>query len=197
MSEEKHFPELTDAEKIRWRAVNSDMAAMTAALQEGTATPEDFAAALNRLTSHGIDGDTLTNALHIPDDAGPYAQSLERILRRIPDGWGRWISLDAGWYPIVVALDERLAGIDPDYVVHQVKEKFGTLRYHCTPSTSDRAQWEAFKAVIAKAERASAIACERCGQPGFIHQSPLRIKTLCAECADILGYLPKPPDPRT
>lgn len=97
MSEEKHFPELTDAEKIRWRAVNSDMAAMTAALQEGTATPEDFAAALNRLTSHGIDGDTLTNALHIPDDAGPYAQSLSGSCAGSPmDGDAGLASTPAG-----------------------------------------------------------------------------------------------------
>jgi hypothetical protein len=37
------------------------------------------------------------DALHIPADAGQHAAALEKILRRIPDGWGRWISHDSGW----------------------------------------------------------------------------------------------------
>jgi hypothetical protein len=45
----------------------------------------------------------------------------------------RWISHDARWYPLVISLDERLAAIDPDYIVHQVKEKFGTLRCRQNP----------------------------------------------------------------
>jgi ribosomal protein L37E len=192
MSEKQDFPRLTEAEKIRWRAVHSDMNEMSATLREGTATAEDIEAALNRLMSHGIDHHTLTNALHVPDDAGPYAPALERIVRRIPDGWGRWISLDAGWYPIVSSLDERLAAIDPDYILHQVKEKFGTLRYYCTTRPG---HWEAFKNLIGDAERTSAITCERCGEPGALHHSPHRIKTLCATCADTLGYLPKLPGP--
>jgi hypothetical protein len=72
--------------------------------------------------------------VHVPDDAGRWADGLERILRRIPPRWGRWMSVGPGWYPIIVALDAHLATIDPDYVVHQVKEKFGGLRYYYEPS---------------------------------------------------------------
>jgi hypothetical protein len=43
--------------------------------------------ALDRLASPDIDRDTLINAVHVPPDAGPYAPALERILRRIPDGF--------------------------------------------------------------------------------------------------------------
>lgn len=128
MSEHNEIPELTDAQKARWQATVSDVKEMSAGLRGGTMTQQDMQGALNRLLSCDIDRDTLINAVHIPLDAGPYAPALQRILRRIPDGWGRWISHDAGWYPIVVTLDERLATIDPDYVVHQVKEKFDTLR---------------------------------------------------------------------
>lgn len=35
-----------------------------------------------------------------------------------------------GWWKLVVDLDARLAELDPDYTVCQVKEKFGALRYY-------------------------------------------------------------------
>lgn len=194
MSEHNDIPELTEAQKTLWRAVTSDLDEMAARVCDGTATREDAHAALNRLGSCDIDPETLCNALHIPCDAGPYAPALERILRRIPDGWGRWISHEAGWYPIVAALDEQLAAIDPDYVVHQVKEKFGTLRYYCEPggdpSTEVR---EAFCDIVDEAQRLSAITCERCGEPGILQRRNDWRKTLCASCAETLHYTPTPP----
>jgi hypothetical protein len=192
--DQHHFPELTEAEKIRWQATHSDMKAMSEGLQSGATTSDDIRGALNRLTSHGIEHDTLVNALHIPADAGPYAEALEQILRRIPDGWGRWISHDAGWYPIVTGLDERLAAIDPNYAVHQVKEKFGTLRYYAEPSGEPTpARWESFAGPIREAERESAVTCELCGAPGVLHKSAHRLKTLCIACADAHGYAAAPP----
>ncbi|WP_155770842.1 hypothetical protein [Mycobacterium colombiense] len=67
-----------------------------------------------------MDEDTLLNAVHVPTDAGTYAEALQRIPCRIPHGWCvrwttpvkefmRWISHDAGWYPIVAILDNRVA----------------------------------------------------------------------------------------
>jgi hypothetical protein len=67
---------------------------------------------------------------HVPEDAGEYAEDLGKILKRIPPRWGRWISCDRGWYPLIIELDQKLAEIFPDYELHQVKEKFGTLRYY-------------------------------------------------------------------
>ncbi len=52
------------------------------------------------------------------------------MLLRIPDGWGRWISCSRGWYPLLVELDEQLQALLPVYVIHQIKEKFGGLRYY-------------------------------------------------------------------
>lgn len=111
--------------------------------------------------------------MDVPSDAGPYVPALQRILRRIPDRWGRWIGHDAGWYPIVVRCDERLAAIDPDYVVHQVKEKFGTPRYYCAPppGASGNRCARCLDDITSDAERASAVTCERCGQPGFCTRS--------------------------
>lgn len=192
MSEHQDIPALTPAERIRVRAMMSDTTEMAAGLRAGTASPEDVKDAVARIMSVDVDRDTMLNALHIPADAGPFAPALETILCRIPDGWGRWISHDAGWYPIVVALDQRLAAIDPEYVVHQIKEKFGNLRYYCAPSAKEpsRAVLDAFGAIIGDAERASAITCERCSEPGVLHETRYLVKTLCASCADTLGYTP-------
>lgn len=70
------------------------------------------------------------NTIHVPNDAGEYSDGLRRILERIPPRWGRWISCDKGWYPLIIELDQKLAEIFPDYELHQVKEKFSTLRYY-------------------------------------------------------------------
>lgn len=187
------IPELTEAEKIRWRAAESDLTAISEALNNGTATPEDVDGAFARLTALDIDHHKHRNALHIPPDAGEHAAAIEAILRRIPDGWGRWLSVDAGWYPLVIATDKQLARLDPHYRVHQVKEKFGTLRYYCWLSIDDADSEliDAMYAITDDAERASASICERCGQPGILHQSHrIRVKTLCATCANQLGYTP-------
>lgn len=177
-TERDGFPELSDAQKAGWQAAVPDIREMSAGLRDGTATREDMEGALNRLVSCDIDRDALINAVHVPPDAGRYAAALERILRRIPDRWGRWISHDAGWYPIVVACDERLAALDPDYVVHQVKEKFGTLRYYCAPSVDPSpAVWETFHDITSEAEHASAVTCECCGEPGVLHQGNYLVKT--------------------
>lgn len=186
------IPELTDAEKIRWRAAESDITAMSEALNNGAATPDDVDAAFARLMAVDIDPVKHRNALHIPPDAGAHATAIEAILRRIPDGWGRWLSVDAGWYPLVVATDARLARLDPHYRVHQIKEKFGTLRYYFQPSSDepDPDVLDAMDAITDDAEHASVITCERCGLPGILHQSPgIRVKTLCASCAEQLEYL--------
>jgi hypothetical protein len=192
---DEDIPELTESERIRIRATESDFAAMGEGLRNGTATPEDVEGAFARFMSLDIDPQKRRNALHIPADAGPHAAAIETILRRIPDGWGRWISVDAGWYPLVIATDHRLVKLDPDYIVHQIKEKFGTLRYYCTPTgeNPDPELLDAFDAITDDAERASAITCERCGEPGILQRTLYWAKTLCHSCAKPLGYAPVPP----
>lgn len=144
------------------------------------------------------DPDRWLNALHIPSDAGQHpAEAIELILRRIPDGWGRSLGVDEGWYPLVVATDRHLARLDPNYVVHQIKEKFGTLRYYCEPSRYDANNdvLDAMTAITDGAERASATICERCGEPGVLHRTRRAwLNTLCAACADHLGYTPAQPE---
>ncbi|OPX11850.1 hypothetical protein B1790_06400 [Mycobacterium sp. AT1] len=108
----------------------------------------------------------------------------------MPERWGRWIDHGPGWYALVVSVDERLAAIDPNYVIHQVKEKYGTLRYYCSPAGDESAtqQQATFDSILAEAESASATTCERCGRPGVLRHSANLVKTLCSSCADALGY---------
>lgn len=64
---------------------------------------------------------------NVPEELVP---DILDVLNRIPPGWGKWLSLDSGWYSIIVQLNKELTELDPDYEVHQVKEKFGSLRYY-------------------------------------------------------------------
>lgn len=126
----------------------------------------------------------------MPEGAGPYAARLEALLRRIPDGWGRRVSCDAGWFELIVDLDAALSALDPDYRVEQVKEKFGTLRYYCTPTSDDADVWCRFDDLVRVAEDRSAETCERCGRPGRMCRSSMRwLKTLCRDCAAADGYV--------
>lgn len=65
-----------------------------------------------------------------------------------------------GWRPILERLHDRLLAIDPNYRLHQVKEKMGILRIYAAEEVP------AIEAAIATAMRESAVTCERCGQPG-------------------------------
>lgn len=115
------------------------------------------------------------NTPQVPKDAGEYAEGLARILARIPDGWGRWIGCGKGWYPLLIEVDERLAAIDPDYAVHQVKEKFATLRYYFQLTSGD---WEAARDIVNDVAHRSAITCEVCGEPGACRGGGW-LRTLC------------------
>ena len=125
-----------------------------------------------------------------PEGAGEYADALRRILARIPPRWGRRIDTGPGWYPLIIELDQQLAQTDPGYTVHQVKEKFGSLRYYVEESDGLSAEGQArCAALINEAEKRSASTCEICGVPGTLHANARRwFRTLCASDAAESGY---------
>jgi hypothetical protein len=144
---------LNPRDQAGWDAVRAHVADFAVAVTLDDA--EGFAAAIAAVRQTTVDLSRVLDALHVPADAGELAPALERILRRIPDGWGRWISCGPGWYPILVHLDTQLAAIDPGYVVHQVKEKFGGLRYYAEPSPPRCCQaWEGTRPPDPKDDRA-------------------------------------------
>lgn len=130
----------------------------------------------------------------MPDDAGEHEDGLRAIMRRIPPNWGRWISCSRGWYPIIIQLDQALAAIDPAYELHQVKEKFGGLRYYFGASQSiSEADHQRMRALVREDEARCGATCELCGEPGEMHTTPHGwYRTLCAACAtaEARGYQP-------
>jgi hypothetical protein len=121
---------LEGIDRERWETVKSQGAAISKAARDGSLDGETLAGGMAALTQVPLDMSKVLNAVHVPDNAGVHAAGLERMLRRIPDGWGRWVRCDAGWYGLLVELDERIAALLPEYEIHQMKEKFGTLRFY-------------------------------------------------------------------
>lgn len=86
--------------------------------------------------------------------------------RRKTKGWYGCVAPD-GWKWIVEDADRLLARLDPEYEIHQVKEKFGTLRYYYGTAASQEIQ-EVMDAVVDRAEALSAKTCEVCGNSSAI-----------------------------
>ncbi|MFN6549570.1 hypothetical protein ACP6C7_03760 [Mycolicibacterium septicum] len=178
--------EMTDTEKASLAASRAAIGDLAGVIVEGS-DPESAEAALAaaRQANTKLDLDSLRDKLHIPDDAGEYEAGLRRIMLRIPNGWGRWISCSRGWYPLVIELDQALAAIDPDYTVHQCKEKLGGLRFYFGVSEAvSEADHDRMRERVREAEARCAEACELCGEPGVRHATPHGwLKTLCQSCA--------------
>lgn len=137
---------------------------------------------------------------YVPENAGEYEASLRGIIARIPEGWGRWISHDKGWYKIIVDADKMISYIDPDYEIHQVKEKYGTLRfYYQSTKPFDSVEHQIIETIVSQAEHLSAHTCEICGKARFgpiqnvdhtvkLQNKGYWVKTLCSTCATSEGY---------
>lgn len=110
-----------------------------------------------------------------------YPSDLLPVLARFDANWPTALEVGAGWYPLLVRLNERLTELAPDYVVQQVKSKFGSLAFYATPppGTDD----DAFRAAVEAAEWASIETCEECGAPARQYVFHLWVHTLCADHA--------------
>lgn len=84
-----------------------------------------------------------------------------------------------GWHSLLVELHEQLHALDPNYVVGQVKEKFGTLRVYLDRHAAHKEAWD----IVETAERKSHSICERCSAPGVLRQDTYYLLTLCDECS--------------
>lgn len=143
--------------------------------QSGAITADD----VSRLSglARTVDLRAMLNTPHLPADAGEFGEKLAKMLNRIPDGWGRWIGVQRGWYEIVTNADASIAALFPDYEIHQVKEKYGTLRYYCSVEGDPRVEQ-----IIDHAEALSAVTCETCGQPGRLGSNAGWWMTTCDAC---------------
>lgn len=128
--------EPTKEEDARWEAFSDSAHSLTEAALVGDKEGFEAASHEMRQISGKLDAEAFLNAVHVPKDAGEQADVLKRIIERIPEGWGRWISCDKGWYRLIAQLDAELAKIAPDYEVHQIKEKYGVLVVYADPLVS-------------------------------------------------------------
>jgi hypothetical protein len=65
-------------------------------------------------------------------------RKMAPILDRIPEHWGKSISVREEWDEILLELDAEIAKLYPYYIVHQVKEKFRDLRYYTNVDHDER-----------------------------------------------------------
>lgn len=88
-----------------------------------------------------------------------------------------------GWFDLLYGLSKKIQKliddkkISKDFTVHQVKEKFGFLRYYTSFSTNE------LDDLITQAEEQSMITCEQCSQLGEIKDIGGHwYMTLCDNC---------------
>lgn len=120
---------------------------------------------------------------------------VDKLLSRIPEGWGKYISCNPGWWYILEELETKLNYLDPDYKINQVKEKFGALRFYYQSSKGGVVQ-DIMNDCVRAAERLSTSTCEMCGS-SCVRTIPEKVKwdstvklrdggwykTLCNTCA--------------
>jgi len=89
-----------------------------------------------------------------------------------------WIG--PGWIPTVFELHLQLSKIDPHYVIYQIKEKFGGLRFYAESINPIYA--DTFDSLISAAETKSLSICELCSSPANVMKDNYLYRTLCAGC---------------
>lgn len=89
----------------------------------------------------------------------------------------------AGWNSIIDPLVARSES--NGYIVDQIKEKFGGLRFYYTPGPIDDIE---FEDMVDAAEAASKGMCEMCGKVGRLMIKGGWYKVLCPDDAINLGY---------
>ena len=88
----------------------------------------------------------------------------EQIQKRIDAGMGCGSGIGEGWLPLVIELDANIAKYVPNYVIDQVKEKFGGLRFYIG-SVPEKVSVDIYK-LISNAENESYKICDVCGKEG-------------------------------
>jgi hypothetical protein len=110
----------------------------------------------------------------------PTSRELEQKwgLQNLQNGF---IECNSGWFGLLETFLKELTPEQRSSEVHQIKEKFGTLRIYGSFEVQEIAR---------KYEVLSAEICEISGQPGTLHKSGGWFKTLSSIEAERLGFTP-------
>lgn len=100
-------------------------------------------------------------------------KSLELMDEKLYSGFDGTVG--PGWIPILDRLAEDLVKMGWDRDLHQVKEKFGTLRFYIGRTTDE------MEARINQAENESAVTCEECGKTATLKGTGW-VVTNCDDC---------------
>ena len=114
-------------------------------------------------------------------------QELDKILEPYwEEGWDGYCRFDDGWANLVFECHLNILKIDPNYRIHQIKEKFGGFRFYYQ---SDLGIWvEQIDTIIVKYVEILRNVCENCGRDGELCEQKYWLKTLCSDCAKELNY---------
>jgi hypothetical protein len=97
---------------------------------------------------------------------------IEELKKKIVPEYWKSIDVDEGWYQLVIDCDKELTGVDPNYQIYQVKEKFGGLRFYTKPSNlDDKHTLMRIGDIISKYEDIASRTCSATGGPGVLMKS--------------------------
>lgn len=105
-----------------------------------------------------------------------YPDYLQPLLNKMDPTFGRTIDCGPGWWPLIRECADALQDIDDQYLIYQIKEKFGTLRFYF--STSDPSREQQMRRIVKEFEKRSASTCEESGSQGQLMIKHGRYRTL-------------------
>lgn len=106
--------------------------------------------------------------------------TAEDMLKHFVPGYPPSLDVGVGWLPLLSDLHDELSGLDPEYRLHQVKEKFGGLRVYYDIKAGVVAE---ARSAVERAEGRAWQTCERCGRPGSIREITGWRRVACDEHA--------------
>lgn len=89
-----------------------------------------------------------------------------------------WSYCPQGWRALVEELHHKLIEYYPEYQIHQIKEKYGGLRFYTDVSYS---KGDEGSALLLEYENRSINTCDVCGNPGTTKSVGFFIATRCEE----------------
>lgn len=141
-----------------------------------------------------------------PNEIKVHLDPVDKLIEEYPSVFSNMVdaspyNLPSGWYLLVDKLcsdlsdllDEEKKNIqeDPDqplFMVLQIKEKFGGLRFYYMMNTDNDKLYLEIRKLIDSAEDESYRICEITGKPGNLCRSGIHYHTFCEEVRTKNGY---------